>query len=148
MLFTDHRAHQQGPLARRCVYSSLIVLNQLCYGLDTEHVDPIECALLLALLPALFDTTQDHQEGYQRRLQRRHHCRARRACRPVPFNFTRSDTRSQNLAAETAAYLTTKHPDYAILAARIAISNLHKETKKNFSQVIEDLYTYSAFGPR
>ena len=48
----------------------------------------------------------------------------------------------QNLAAETAAYLTTKHPDYAILAARIAISNLHKETKKSFSQVITDLYNY------
>ncbi|KAF9941375.1 ribonucleotide-diphosphate reductase subunit rnr1 [Mortierella alpina] len=47
-----------------------------------------------------------------------------------------------NLAAETAAYMTTKHPDYAILAARIAISNLHKETKKVFSQVIEDLYRY------
>ncbi|PPQ64159.1 hypothetical protein CVT24_008794, partial [Panaeolus cyanescens] len=47
-----------------------------------------------------------------------------------------------NLAAETAAYLTTKHPDYAVLAARIAVSNLHKETKKNFSQVIKDLYEY------
>ncbi|KAH9947626.1 ribonucleotide reductase alpha subunit [Amylocystis lapponica] len=47
-----------------------------------------------------------------------------------------------NLAAETAAYLTTKHPDYAILAARIAVSNLHKETKKNFSAVIKDLYNY------
>ncbi|KAJ7487685.1 ribonucleotide reductase alpha subunit [Mycena galericulata] len=47
-----------------------------------------------------------------------------------------------NLAAETAAYLTTKHPDYAILAARIAISNLHKETKKNFSQVISDLHKF------
>ncbi|KAF8644660.1 hypothetical protein AX16_008320 [Volvariella volvacea WC 439] len=47
-----------------------------------------------------------------------------------------------NLAAETAAYLTTKHPDYAVLAARIAISNLHKETKKSFSQVIKDLYNY------
>ncbi|PPQ75016.1 hypothetical protein CVT26_011553 [Gymnopilus dilepis] len=47
-----------------------------------------------------------------------------------------------NLAAETAAYLTTKHPDYAVLAARIAISNLHKETKKSFSQVIKDLYDY------
>ncbi|KAK4689497.1 ribonucleoside-diphosphate reductase subunit M1, partial [Tremellales sp. Uapishka_1] len=45
-----------------------------------------------------------------------------------------------NLAAETAAYLTTKHPDYAILAARIAISNLHKETKKAFSSVVSDLY--------
>ena len=37
------------------------------------------------------------------------------------------------LAAETAAHLTTTHPDYAILAARLAISNLHKETKKSFS---------------
>ncbi|XP_071039590.1 ribonucleoside-diphosphate reductase large subunit [Parasteatoda tepidariorum] len=45
-----------------------------------------------------------------------------------------------NLAAEIAATMTTKHPDYAILAARIAISNLHKETKKTFSSVIEDLY--------
>ncbi|KAJ6504623.1 ribonucleotide reductase alpha subunit [Mycena vitilis] len=47
-----------------------------------------------------------------------------------------------NLAAETAAYLTTKHPDYAILAARIAISNLHKETKKSFSAVISDLHNF------
>ena len=38
-----------------------------------------------------------------------------------------------NLAAETAASLTTKHPDYAILAARIAVSNLHKVTSKSFS---------------
>jgi len=45
-----------------------------------------------------------------------------------------------NLAAETAATMTTKHPDYTILAARIAISNLHKQSKKLFSDVIEDLY--------
>lgn len=38
-----------------------------------------------------------------------------------------------NLAAETAATMTTKYPDYALLAARIAVSNLHKETKKVFS---------------
>ena len=38
-----------------------------------------------------------------------------------------------NLAAETAASLTTKHPDYGVLAARIAVSNLHKETTKCFS---------------
>ena len=38
-----------------------------------------------------------------------------------------------NLAAETAASMTTKHPDYAILAARISVSNLHKQTKENFS---------------
>ncbi|XP_046388894.1 ribonucleoside-diphosphate reductase large subunit [Ischnura elegans] len=45
-----------------------------------------------------------------------------------------------NLAAETAATMTTKHPDYAILAARIAVSNLHKETKKTFSEVMDDLF--------
>lgn len=47
-----------------------------------------------------------------------------------------------NLAAETCAYMTTVHPDYATLAARIAISNLHKQTTKQFSQVIYDLYHY------
>ena len=46
------------------------------------------------------------------------------------------------LAAETCAYMTTVHPDYATLAARIAISNLHKQTTKQFSQVISDLYNY------
>jgi len=46
-----------------------------------------------------------------------------------------------NLAAETAATMTTKHPDYATLAARIVVSNLHKETKKAFSDVVKDLYT-------
>lgn len=37
------------------------------------------------------------------------------------------------LAAETAATMTTEHADYAVLAARISVSNLHKETKKQFS---------------
>ena len=52
-------------------------------------------------------------------------------------------TELDNLAAETAASLTTKHPDYAILAARIAISNLHKETEKSFSKTVEKLYKYT-----
>ncbi|MDY2585952.1 ribonucleoside-diphosphate reductase subunit alpha [Winogradskyella aquimaris] len=47
-----------------------------------------------------------------------------------------------NLAAEIAATMTTSHPDYAKLAARISVSNLHKNTKKSFSEVMEDLYTY------
>ena len=51
-------------------------------------------------------------------------------------------TELDNLAAETAASMTTVHPDYAILAARIAVSNLHKNTKKSFSDVVEDLYKY------
>jgi ribonucleoside-diphosphate reductase alpha subunit len=47
-----------------------------------------------------------------------------------------------NLAAETAATMATIHPDYALLAARIAVSNLHKETDKSFSKVINALYHY------
>ncbi len=47
-----------------------------------------------------------------------------------------------NLAAEVAAGKTMDHPDYALLASRIAVSNLHKETKKSFSEVMDDLYHY------
>ncbi len=51
-------------------------------------------------------------------------------------------TELDNLAAETAASMTTQHPDYAILAARIAVSNLHKNTQKSFSDTIEAMYNY------
>lgn len=51
-------------------------------------------------------------------------------------------TELDNLAAETAAALTVKHPDYAVLAARIAVSNLHKTTNKSFSATIRKLYQY------
>ena len=47
-----------------------------------------------------------------------------------------------NLAAEVAATMTTAHPDYAKLAARIAVSNLHKNTKKSFTETMTDLYNY------
>ncbi|MGO4912565.1 ribonucleoside-diphosphate reductase subunit alpha [Leeuwenhoekiella sp. W20_SRS_FM14] len=47
-----------------------------------------------------------------------------------------------NLAAEVAATMTTSHPDYAKLAARVSVSNLHKNTKKTFSEVVTDLYEY------
>ncbi|MRI00933.1 ribonucleoside-diphosphate reductase subunit alpha [Kriegella sp. EG-1] len=47
-----------------------------------------------------------------------------------------------NLAAEIAATMTTTHPDFAKLAARISVSNLHKNTKKSFSETMEDLYKY------
>ena len=47
-----------------------------------------------------------------------------------------------NLAAEIAATMTVQHPDYAKLAARIAISNLHKTTSKSFSNTMKRLYTY------
>ncbi len=53
-----------------------------------------------------------------------------------------STTALDNLAAEVAAGKTMDHPDYALLASRIAVSNLHKDTKKTFSEVIDDLYNY------
>jgi len=46
------------------------------------------------------------------------------------------------LAVETSAALTTKHPDYSVLAARLAITALHKETNKSFSETVRDLYRY------
>jgi ribonucleoside-diphosphate reductase alpha chain len=51
-------------------------------------------------------------------------------------------TELDNLAAETAASLTIIHPDYAILASRIAVSNLHKNTIKSFSSTMASLYNY------
>lgn len=46
------------------------------------------------------------------------------------------------LAAETAASFTVRHPDYALLASRIAVSNLHKSTLKSFSKTMKKLYDY------
>lgn len=51
-------------------------------------------------------------------------------------------TELDNLTAEVAATMTVKHPDYAQLASRIAVSNLHKNTKKSFSETMKDLYEY------
>jgi ribonucleoside-diphosphate reductase alpha chain len=51
-------------------------------------------------------------------------------------------TELDNLAAEVCASLTVKHPDYATLAARIAISNLHKTTSQSFSNTMKRLYTF------
>ncbi|MDV3854856.1 ribonucleoside-diphosphate reductase subunit alpha [Elizabethkingia anophelis] len=51
-------------------------------------------------------------------------------------------TELDNLAAETAAAYTTVHPDFAVLAARIAVSNLHKNTLKSFSKTAKILYDY------
>ncbi|OYQ42017.1 ribonucleoside-diphosphate reductase subunit alpha [Flavobacterium cyanobacteriorum] len=53
-----------------------------------------------------------------------------------------STSELDNLAAETAASMTVTHPDYAQLAARIAVSNLHKNTKKSFSETMSDMYHY------
>ncbi|MBB4801290.1 ribonucleoside-diphosphate reductase alpha chain [Flavobacterium nitrogenifigens] len=53
-----------------------------------------------------------------------------------------STSELDNLAAETAASMTIAHPDYAQLAARIAISNLHSNTKKSFSETMKDMYGY------
>lgn len=51
-------------------------------------------------------------------------------------------TALDELAAETCAYMTIVHPDYSVLAARIAVSNLHKETKDSFAETVSDLRNY------
>jgi ribonucleotide reductase alpha subunit len=57
----------------------------------------------------------------------------------LDLGVTTSDL--DNLAAETCAYMTIVHPDYSKLAARLAISNLHKRTNPNFLEVATRLYT-------
>ncbi|KAL3042440.1 hypothetical protein OYC64_020388 [Pagothenia borchgrevinki] len=83
-------------------------IQKLCYGLNSEFVDPAQ--ITMKVVQGLYSGV--------------------------------TTVELDTLAAETAATLTTKHPDYALLAARIAVSNLHKETKKVFSDVMEDLYNY------
>ncbi|AOP31551.1 ribonucleotide reductase large subunit [Skunkpox virus] len=83
-------------------------IRKLCYGLNTEFVDPIKIAM--KVIQGLYNGV--------------------------------TTIELDTLAAEIAATCTTQHPDYAILAARIAVSNLHKETKKLFSDVMEDLFNY------
>ncbi|CAN5303303.1 ribonucleoside-diphosphate reductase subunit alpha [soil metagenome] len=83
-------------------------IEKLCYGLDTNFVNPVDIAM--KVISGIYDGV--------------------------------TTVELDNLAAETAASLTTKHPDYAVLAARIAISNLHKVTSKSFSNTMKRLYTY------
>ena len=83
-------------------------IKKLCYGLDQDHVQPIEISK--RVIQGIYDGV--------------------------------ATTQLDNLAAETAASMAAQHPDYALLAARIAISNLHKKTKKSFSDTMEDLYSY------
>nr|QOP57886.1 ribonucleoside-diphosphate reductase large subunit [Zea mays] len=65
---------------------------------------------------------------------------AQKVCAGVYKGVTTSQL--DELAAETAAAMTASHPDYASLAARIAVSNLHKNTKKSFSETIKDMYMH------
>ncbi|KAG8181013.1 hypothetical protein JTE90_024761 [Oedothorax gibbosus] len=82
-------------------------VNQLCYGLDMNFIDPSAVAL--------------------------------KVTNGLVNNIKTSDV--ENLAAEICAAMTTKHPDYAILAARFCCCSLHRETEECFSSVITELYT-------
>lgn len=66
---------------------------------------------------------------------------AQKVCAGVYDGVTTSEL--DDLAAETAAYMSTKHHDYSLLASRIAVSNLHKNTVKSFSETIDMLYNYT-----
>lgn len=83
-------------------------IEQLCFDLDRNFVDPMKIAK--KVIEGIYDgiTTKELDQ----------------------------------LAAETAAYLSTQHPDYSTLAGRIAVSNLHKETRGCFSENIKAMYNY------
>ena len=83
-------------------------ISKLCYGLNSNYIDPIEISK--RVIQGLYDGVRT--------------------------------TDLDNLAAETAASMAARHPDYALLAARIAVSNLHKNTEKSFSVTMEKLYNY------
>ncbi|BDD03336.1 ribonucleoside-diphosphate reductase subunit alpha [Aureibacter tunicatorum] len=83
-------------------------IEKLCYGLNTDFVDPLDVAK--KVITGIYDGV--------------------------------TTIELDNLAAETAASMTTIHPDFAKLAARIAVSNLHKVTSKSFSNTMKRLYTY------
>lgn len=83
-------------------------IQKLSYGLEPNHVDPIQVAK--KVIDGVYDGV--------------------------------TTIELDNLAAETAAGLTSRHPDYASLASRIAVSNLHKNTIKSFSKTIEALFNY------
>lgn len=84
-------------------------IQKLCYGLDSNHVNPIQLAI--KVIEGVYDGV--------------------------------STSELDNLAAEIAATLTSNHPDYALLASRIAISNLQKNTLKSFSKTISILFHYT-----
>ncbi|WJX53653.1 ribonucleotide-diphosphate reductase subunit rnr1 [Trifolium repens] len=65
---------------------------------------------------------------------------AQKVCAGIYKGIT--TTQLDELAAETAASMTANHPDYASLAARIAISNLHKNTKESFSETVKIMYNH------
>ncbi|CAN6279683.1 unnamed protein product [Urochloa humidicola] len=65
---------------------------------------------------------------------------AQKVCTGVYKGVTTSQI--GELAAETAAAMTASHPDYASLAGRIAVSNLHKNTMNSFSETVKVLYMH------
>lgn len=102
-------------------------VSRLCYGLDADHVDAaaITQKVISGVYHGVTTVELDNLVSI------------------LILEYTEACISNLYLqAAETAAYMTVTHPDYAILAARIAVSNLHKQTKKQFSSVIDDLYHY------
>ncbi|MEM7055594.1 MAG: ribonucleoside-diphosphate reductase subunit alpha [Bacteroidota bacterium] len=83
-------------------------IENLCYGLDRDYVNPVNIAK--RVIAGIYDQV--------------------------------TTVELDNLAAETAASMATQHPDYAVLAARIAVSNLHKVTSDSFSNTMKRLYMY------
>ena len=105
---------------KECVMFDKITsrISKLCYGLNKDFIEPVSLPKFL----------KSHIHSCLFTVQ------AEIPMKVIAGVYSGVTTvELDTLAAETAASMTTKHPDYAILAARIAVSNLHKETKKLFS---------------
>ena len=93
--------------------------------------------------PIKFDKITDRIERLAKGLNDSHIDSSKIAKKVIEGIYDGITTRElDQLAAETAAYLSTLHPDYSILAGRIAVSNLHKETKGCFSENIKAMYNF------
>jgi len=104
-------------------------IKKLCYGLNENFVDPV----IVSQKVGLVVVCPLGAHGLV--------CPgACKVCLGVYKGVTTGEL--DELAAETAAHLTSKHPDYGLLAARIAVSNLHKGTSKDFVDTISRLHTY------
>ena len=83
-------------------------IENLCYGLDMNYIDPVDIAK--KVITGIYDRV--------------------------------TTVELDNFAAEIVASMASKHPNYSVLAARIAISNLHKVTSQSFSNTMKRLYGY------
>lgn len=119
-------------------------ISKLAYGLNPDFCDPVRVDVTRTPPNRHATHTRGHAHALTRPRTRRTSAQvlvAQKVTAGVYKGVTTCEL--DELAAETAASMTAKHPDYATLAARIAVSNLHKSTSKSFSETVKRMRMYS-----